>query len=45
MIASRKLDRLSAAAEDMRRSIPAGSTARLEYLQCNIREEEQVCQG
>ena len=42
MIASRKMDRLSAAAEDIKKHIPKNSPARLEYMQCNIREEEQV---
>ena len=42
MIASRKLERLSAAVDEMRQCIPEGSPARLEYVKCNIREEDQV---
>ncbi len=42
MVASRKLDRLRQAAEEMRREIPTGSPARLEYMECNIRKEEQA---
>ena len=41
MIASRKLDRLSASAEILRGQI-TNKSARLEHMQCNIRQEDQV---
>lgn len=42
MIASRNADRLKAAATDLQKQLPEGSTAELEYTVCNIRQEEQV---
>ena len=42
MIASRKLDRLSASAKLLQQQIKPESTAELDHVQCNIRNEEQV---
>ena len=42
MIASRKLDRLSASAKLLQSQIKPGSPAELDHIQCNIRNEEQV---
>ena len=42
MIASRNADRLKAAATELQKQLPEGSTAELEYTVCNIRQEEQV---
>ncbi len=42
MIASRKLDRLEQSAEKMSALLPAGGSAKLEFMQCNIRNEEEV---
>ncbi|XP_060557736.1 peroxisomal trans-2-enoyl-CoA reductase-like [Ruditapes philippinarum] len=41
MIASRKLDRLSKSAEILRSQI-TNNSAKLEHMQCNIRQEDQV---
>ncbi|XP_034087977.1 peroxisomal trans-2-enoyl-CoA reductase isoform X2 [Gymnodraco acuticeps] len=42
VISSRKVERLEAAAEEMRQKIPASSPARVTPLQCNIRNEDEV---
>jgi peroxisomal trans-2-enoyl-CoA reductase len=42
MIASRKVDRLRQAAEEMKLSIPPGNAAELDFTECNIRHESQV---
>ena len=42
MIASRNVDRLKAAVDEMRSLIPADSSACIEYQQCNVRKEDQV---
>lgn len=42
MIASRNAGRLKAAATELQKQLPEGSTAELEYTVCNIRQEEQV---
>ena len=43
MIASRRVDRLAAAVTELRAQLPQGSNAEVDYVQCNIRDEEQVC--
>ena len=40
MIASRKLDRLVEAKEHLTSNLSAGN--RIEYMQCNVRNEDQV---
>ena len=42
MIASRNVERLEKAAEEMKLGIPANSPAQLEVLPVNIRKEDQV---
>ena len=42
MIASRKVERLQKAAETFRKQIPALSGAEINYVKCNIREEDEV---
>ncbi|KAL1770907.1 peroxisomal trans-2-enoyl-CoA reductase [Sigmodon hispidus] len=42
VIASRKLDRLNDAAEELRSSLPRSSSAQVTVTQCNIRKEEEV---
>ncbi|XP_051010074.1 peroxisomal trans-2-enoyl-CoA reductase [Acomys russatus] len=42
VIASRKLDRLNAAADELRRSLSPSSSAQVTVIQCNIRKEEEV---
>ncbi|GAB1285067.1 Peroxisomal trans-2-enoyl-CoA reductase [Apodemus speciosus] len=42
VIASRKLDRLTAAADELRASLPPSSRAQVTAIQCNIRKEEEV---
>lgn len=42
MIASRKLDRLKAAAAELAAEIPSTSSAQVTPIQCNIRKEEEV---
>ncbi|XP_002712624.2 peroxisomal trans-2-enoyl-CoA reductase isoform X1 [Oryctolagus cuniculus] len=42
VIASRKLDRLKSAAEELKSSLPATSQAQVTPIQCNIRKEEEV---
>ncbi|XP_064614977.1 peroxisomal trans-2-enoyl-CoA reductase-like [Liolophura sinensis] len=42
MIASRNLERLEQAAEEMRSGIPQDSPAQIEHVECNIRKEQQV---
>ena len=42
MVASRKIDKLSESAQILKSQIKPGSSAELEHLQCNIRNEEQV---
>ncbi|KAH0513516.1 Peroxisomal trans-2-enoyl-CoA reductase [Microtus ochrogaster] len=42
VIASRKLDRLNAAADELRKSLPPSSRAQVTAIQCNIRKEEEV---
>ena len=42
MIASRKEEVLKNAAEELRAVIPDSSPAKLEWMTCNIRKEEQV---
>ena len=42
MVASRKIDKLSESAQILKSQIKPGSTAELDHLQCNIRNEEQV---
>ncbi|XP_021501060.1 peroxisomal trans-2-enoyl-CoA reductase [Meriones unguiculatus] len=42
VIASRKLDRLNAAAVELRASLPSSSRAEVTPIQCNIRKEEEV---
>ena len=43
MIASRKIDKLSTSAKLLQGQIKPGSPAELDHVQCNIRNEEQVC--
>ncbi|XP_038194693.1 peroxisomal trans-2-enoyl-CoA reductase isoform X2 [Arvicola amphibius] len=42
VIASRKLDRLNTAADELRKSLPPSSRAQVTAIQCNIRNEEEV---
>uniref|UniRef100_A0A8D0LA16 Peroxisomal trans-2-enoyl-CoA reductase n=1 Tax=Sphenodon punctatus TaxID=8508 RepID=A0A8D0LA16_SPHPU len=42
VIASRKLDRLTAAAKELSAKIPPSNSAKVTPLQCNIRKEEEV---
>ncbi|KAK2140252.1 hypothetical protein LSH36_1423g00055 [Paralvinella palmiformis] len=42
MIASRKIDRLSAAAKEIRLNVGSDQSGHLEFMQCNIRKEDQV---
>lgn len=42
VIASRKLDRLNSAADELRMSLPPSSSAQVTAIQCNIRKEEEV---
>ncbi len=42
VIASRKLDKLSDSAIQIRSMLPAGGPAELQLLQCNIRKEDEV---
>lgn len=42
VIASRKLNRLNVAAEELRKSLPPSSRAQVTAIQCNIRNEEEV---
>lgn len=42
VIASRKLDRLTAAVDELRASRPPSSSAQVTAVQCNIRKEEEV---
>ncbi|OBS64727.1 hypothetical protein A6R68_06737 [Neotoma lepida] len=42
VIASRKLDRLNSAADELRMSLPPSSRAEVTAIQCNIRKEEEV---
>lgn len=42
VIASRNLDRLTAAADELRASLPPSSSAQVTAIQCNIRKEEEV---
>ncbi|XP_076787827.1 peroxisomal trans-2-enoyl-CoA reductase isoform X3 [Arvicanthis niloticus] len=42
VIASRKLDRLTAAADELRASLPPSSRAQITAIQCNVRKEEEV---
>ncbi|ERE83876.1 peroxisomal trans-2-enoyl-CoA reductase-like protein [Cricetulus griseus] len=42
VIASRNLDRLNSAAEELRTSLPPSSRAQVTAIRCNIRKEEEV---
>ena len=42
VVASRKFDRLSQAAEEMKKSLPEDTTADIKAIQCNIRKEDEV---
>ena len=42
MIASRNFERLSASTKDLQKEIRPGSTAEVDCVQCNIRNEKQV---
>lgn len=42
IIASRKVERLQAATENFQKQIPASSCSEINYVKCNIREEEEV---
>ncbi|XP_055967557.1 peroxisomal trans-2-enoyl-CoA reductase-like isoform X2 [Sorex fumeus] len=42
VIASRKLERLKSAADEMKANLPANSQVQVTPLQCNIRKEEEV---
>ncbi|XP_052049441.1 peroxisomal trans-2-enoyl-CoA reductase [Apodemus sylvaticus] len=42
VIASRKLDRLTTAVDELRASLPPSSCAQVTAIQCNIRKEEEV---
>ena len=42
VIASRKLERLEAAAEELKKSIPTQSPASVTAVPCNIRNEDEV---
>jgi len=42
MIASRKLERLRNTANELQQYLPANGTAELEFMECNIKNENQV---
>ena len=42
MIASRKLERLQTTANELQQYLPASGTAELDFMECNIRNENQV---
>ena len=42
MIASRKVERLQEAVQEIRALLPPESSARVEWVECNIRKEDQV---
>ncbi|XP_076456320.1 peroxisomal trans-2-enoyl-CoA reductase-like [Babylonia areolata] len=42
MIASRKVDKLQTASQEMRQEIDPASTAAIHFMQCNIRKEDEV---
>jgi len=42
MIASRKLERLRSTANELQQHLPADGTAELDFIECNIRNENQV---
>ncbi|XP_048200760.1 peroxisomal trans-2-enoyl-CoA reductase isoform X1 [Perognathus longimembris pacificus] len=42
VIASRKIDRLNSAADELRSTLPPNSQAQVSPIQCNIRKEEEV---
>jgi peroxisomal trans-2-enoyl-CoA reductase len=44
VIASRKLDRLNSAAEELKASLPPNNQAQVYPIHCNIRKEEEVMQ-
>ena len=42
MIASRKVERLQEAVQEIRALLPPENSARVEWVECNIRKEDQV---
>lgn len=42
MIASRRVENLQSATEELKRIIDPSSTADVSFVQCNIRKEEEV---
>lgn len=42
MIASRKVERLKKATQEIKSTIPLSSSADIDYVQCNIRKEDEV---
>jgi len=42
MIASRKVDRLQNTANELQQYLPANGPAELDFVECNIRNENQV---
>jgi len=45
MIASRKLERLQKTANELQQYLPSNGTAELDFMECNIRNENQVFYG
>ena len=43
MIASRKLNSLKRAADEIKQTLPITEQDRIQYLECNIRKENEVC--
>jgi len=42
MIASRKLERLQNTVDELQQHLPANGSAELDFMECNIRNENQV---
>ena len=42
MIASRKIEQLQSTANELQQHLPTNGTAELDYMVCNIRNEDQV---
>ena len=42
MIASRKIERLQSTADELQQYLPTNGTAELDFMQCDIRNEDQV---
>jgi len=42
MIASRKIEQLQSTANELQQHLPTNGTAELDFIECNIRNEDQV---